>query len=468
MDILVNEQLIIDIKTRISLVEVASAYTKLEMDGANYKGCCPFPGHDEKTPSFVIFPKGKLDWENFYCFGCHAGNKEETGIGNDIISFVMAVEGLTFIEACQYLCDKYNVPYQQRTYNPEAARLKKVKTDENLNYYRNLINTPIVMNYLAGRGITPESVKKFRLGLTSGNEYSEWKRNRLVFGITDIAYEPIKANTIALGYRNLMGQIETTDGHEYFPNGQPNVKYRNDSESIIFDKGKTLYGLNFANKAIRKRKFAIVVEGYVDVILMHQAGLDNTVAPLGTSFTEDQMDLLRRYTDQILFFLDSDNAGLESMRRTLPKLLEKGFSVLVVEAPTGQDPADLVNSLNQNCTAISEYIRSNSTPALQWSIDKSLKIYDAAVHKAKVEALGVALPLLDKITHRESKIAYITSIGHRLGIDASAFLLTEPKKEMPAKTDEMGFKQQEVKPVSKLSKLQNSWTPAPMPVPVAN
>ena len=424
MGIQINDQLIYDIKTKIDLVDVVSKYAKIESDGTNHVCCCPFPDHNEKTPSFTIHAPGKMDWQTFYCYGCHVGSKEETGVGSDVISFIMAMENLEFKEACQFLCDNYGIPYQNYEANPQAIKMKKEKTDQNIKYYNNLMNNSLVLNYLSERGISPESAKRFRLGLTYQSEYNGWKRNRLVFGITDVHYNNDKVSTIAFGYRNLMGEIKTPDGCEYFPNDTPNVKYRNDSESIIFDKSKNLYGLSLALKAIREKKYAIVVEGYMDVILMHQAGFENTVAPLGTSFTEQQMDILRKYTDQILFFLDSDEAGLKSMRRILPKLLEKGFSVLVVEAPHGYDPADLVNSMNQNTNDIAKYLKNNSTPALQWCIDKSMKIYDAIVHKAKIDILTNVLPLVDKVKHRESKIAYTSQVASRIDVDASAILLT--------------------------------------------
>ena len=439
----VNDQLIHEIKTKINLTDVVGEYTRVEADGNNFKCCCPLPGHQEKTPSFTIFgPSEKAEWQTMYCFGCHAGNREETGIGNDVISFVMAMENMSFIEACQYLCDKYGIPYQNAEVNPEILAQKKKKTDENLKYHANLMSNQLVQKYLMDRGVRTESFRKFRLGLTYVNEYQGWKRNRLVFGITDTHYDVTKASTVAFGFRSLQGQIETPDGMEYFPNDMPDVKYRNDPESNIFDKGKTLYGLNYAIPAIRKKKFAIVVEGYMDVILMHQAGFENTVAPLGTSFTDAQMDLVRKYTDQLLFFLDSDNAGLKSMQRVLPRLLEKGFSVLVVEAPHGYDPADLVNSLGQDSVAVQNYIKNNSTPALQWYVEKSLKVYDAIVHKAKVEALNSILPIIDKVAHRESQIAYISNISNRIGVDASAMLMTRPQPhEEPKEEKATVFKQ---------------------------
>lgn len=462
MGIAINDQLIREIKSKVSLVKLVGEYTELIADGNNYKGNCPFPGHTEKTPSFTIFPSNdKVEWETYYCFGCHAGNKEETGIGNDSISFVMAMNNMSFIESCQYLCDKYGIPYQDYEVNPEVLKLKKQKTDENVKYFNNLMASPLVLCYLNERGINQESIRKFRLGLTSSNEYYGWKKNRLVFGITDMHYDLNKISTVAFGYRSLQGQIDSVDGMEYFPNDMPDVKYRNDSESIIFDKGKMLYGLNFAAQSIRKKKFAILVEGYVDAIVMHQAGFDNTVASLGTSLTDEQMDLLKRYTDQLLFFQDSDDAGLKSMQRILPRLLEKGFSVLVVEATHGMDPADLVNSFNQDYATIQKYIKTNSTPALQWCINKSLRVYDSIIHKAKVDALNSILPVIDKVAHRESQIAYLSNISERIGVDASVMLLTKQNEEAKKKEEKVIFSKPLTKATVPAGAAQRTW-PTPI------
>lgn len=426
-DILVDEALKHEIKSRADIVEVVNQYVKLVRDGNLYRGLCPF--HKEKTPSFVVTEAGYNDnqYGSFYCYGCHAGNKEETKIGNDVIAFVMAMEDADFLPACQMLCDKYNIPYQRRNVDPEVIRLKQQVTQKNLQYHNNLLQNNLVLNYLKERGVDGKSITKFRLGLTPSNDFPDWKCNRLVFGITDVNYEPSKANTLAMGYRCLQGQVKSPDGMEYFPNCDIKSKYRNDAESRIFSKKKNLYGLNYAVKPIRKMGFSIVVEGYLDVILMHQTGFDNTVAPMGTSFTDEQMNILLRYTKQLLFFMDADERGLESMRRVLPRLLEKGFSVLVVEAPQGKDPAELCLELGQDRTLMANYIREHSTPALQWCTNTALALYESKVHKAKLEALDVVLPILDKVSHRPSKIAYMSSIADRLNINA-ALLVKEPEK----------------------------------------
>ena len=418
-NIVIDEGLKHEIKLRADIVQVISQYVTLKREGSLYKGLCPF--HKEDTPSFVIKPKGYKDnqYGSFYCYGCHAGNREETNIGNDVIAFVMAIEDVEFMEACQMLCDMFNIPYQLRQRDPEVDRLKQQMTNKNIAYHNYLNQNVLAMNYLVTRGVTAESISKFRIGLVPPNEQPEWKRNRLVFGITDINYKPEKANTIAMGYRCLMGAIEAPDKMEYFPNCNKDAKYMNDAESKIFKKSRVLYGLNYAIKPIRRMGFAIVVEGYLDVVIMHQSGFENTVAPMGTSFTDEQMDLLKRYTNQLMFFMDSDERGLEAMRKVLPKLLEKGFSILVVEAPKGLDPADLANNLGQDKGKMSAYIRNHSTPALQWCTNTALLQYESKVHKAKIEALRVVLPILDKVTHRESKIAYSSAIADKLDINAS-------------------------------------------------
>ena len=424
-DIIIDEGIKHEIKTQANIEEVIGQYVTLIQEGALYRGLCPF--HNEKTPSFTVMPRGynNSEYGGFYCHGCHAGNREETNIGNDVIGFIMAIEEVDFMTACQMLCDKYNIPYQKRVVDPVADKMKRDTTSKNEEYYKNLMSNQLVLGYLAERGVYGSSLSKFRMGLTSSRELG-WRKNRLVFGITDINYEPSKANTVGMGYRSLMGVVKAPDGMEYFPNDDPKRKYCNDSESKIFSKKKTMFGLNYAAKPIRKLGFAIVVEGYMDVVLMHQTGFENTIAPMGTSFTNDQMDILKKYTKQLLFFLDADERGLEAMRRTLPRLLEKGFSVLIIQAPQGKDPADLCLQLGQNNSLMANYIRENSTPALQWCVNAALDVYESKIHKAKLDALGVILPILDKVGHRESRIAYTSAIAKRLDVDAGLLLEDKP------------------------------------------
>lgn len=433
-DILVDDTLKNEIKTQANIVDVIGQYVTLIQEGSLYRGLCPF--HNEKTPSFTVMPAGygNSEYGSFYCHGCHAGNKEETEIGNDVIGFIMAIEEVDFLSACEMLCDKFNIPYQRKVTDPEVYKLKQKTTAQNETYYNNLITNKLVLGYLADRGVYSQSISKFRMGLTTSTDFPGWKKNRLVFGITDVNYEPSKANTIAMGYRSLMGVVKSPDKMEYFPNDDPTRKYCNDSESKIFSKKKTLFGLNYATKAIRKLKFAIVVEGYLDVVLMHQTGFENTVAPMGTSFTNDQMDILKRYTKQLLFFLDADERGLDAMRRSLPRLLERGFSVLVIQAPQGKDPAELCLQFGQNQSLMSNYIREHSTPALQWCVNTALEIYESKVHKAKLDALNVVLPILDKVGHRESRIAYVSAIAKRLDVDAG-LLIDKPDATQQAVTE---------------------------------
>lgn len=426
-NILIDEELKQAIKDQVDMVHLIGQYVTLIEESTVFKGLCPF--HEEKTPSLAVKKDDSGRGSSFYCYGCHAGNYEETGIGSDAIGFVMAKEDVDFVQACKMLCDMYNIPYKTRHTDPEVIKMKQEMTTKNVEYYNNLARDSKVLRYLRDRGVNNESIASFRLGLTSGNEYPAWKSNRLVFGITDTNYDSSKAQTIAMGFRLLQGQVESEDGLEYYPNIDLDSKYRNSANSKIFTKSSTLYGLNLAAKSIKRSGYALVVEGYLDVILMHQAGFTNTVASMGTSFSETQMDLIKSYTDQLLFFMDTDEAGLLSMRQILPKLLEKGFNVLVVEAPKGKDPADLVRVLGQDNSMVSDYIKSNSHPALQWCTKGSIELYESAVHRAKVAALEAILPILDKVNHRSSKIAYISDIANKLGIDASLLVDFKPDKQ---------------------------------------
>ena len=419
MSIHVTEELKHEIRTRCSLTDVVSNYTTSKK--GNLTICkCPF--HAENNPSFTIYPpKEDYPYETFYCYSCHAGNKKETGIGNDVISFIMAVQKLEYFDACQFLCDKYGISYEHYNVSPEMQNLKEKKNNQNILYYQNLMNNKLALQYLHNRGITKESIYKFRLGLTPSD--IPYPKNRLVFGITDVCYKQENVKTIGMAYRVLQGQIKSPDCAEYFPDQEPTRKYVNDSDSPIFKKGNNLFGMNYAKEAIRKSNYAIVVEGYFDVILMHQAGLENTVGIMGTSFTDEQMNILRKYCDRIFLFLDSDARGIESMNILLPKLLEKDFNVCIIEAPNNQDPAELVLSYNQDKSKVAQFIARNTKPAVQWYSEKALLDYDNKVYRAKMDVLKFVLPVLDKVSHRESKICCISEIADRLKIEPSLLVL---------------------------------------------
>jgi len=341
-----SDDVIREVREANDIVDVIGSYITLNRKGSkNYFGLCPF--HNEKTPSFSVNESEQY----FHCFGCH-----ESG---NVITFVMKMENMNFIEAMQYLADRAHIALPEAKSSPEEmermkrrARMLSAAKDTARYYYMNLRQNPEgkrALEYLKSRGVTDEYLKKFGLGyapvsrsglsrylaqkgyaedelikagLLFGKEGSTYDRffNRLMFPIFDSA-----GNVIAFGGR-VMGE------------GTP--KYLNSSDSEIFNKRRNLYGLSISKHT--KREFLLLVEGYMDVLSVHQAGFDNAVASLGTALTPEQARLLKRYTDEVVLCYDSDAAGTNAARRGIPILQDAGLRVRVAQVPDGKDPDEFI------------------------------------------------------------------------------------------------------------------------------
>jgi DNA primase len=331
---MVSDGAVEEVKARLDIVEHISDYLPLKKAGHNWRGLCPF--HPEKTPSFMVSREKQI----FHCFGC--------GAGGDIIGFTMKQEGLTFPEALRILAKKAGV---ELVLDPRAQgereALKAIQWEALRFYQAALERSKEAKAYLKKRGVTEDSKKAFSLGwaphgwqglhehlkgkghkdpmllksglFASGNKglYDAF-RERIMFPILDLHGE-----AIAFGGR-LMGE------------GQP--KYLNSSDTPLFKKGETLYALEKAKEEIRKRERAVVVEGYMDAIMCHQAGIANTVAPLGTALTAGHLKKLGRYAPRLVLVFDGDQAGLAAARRSLPLIFEHEMRADLLALPKGEDP----------------------------------------------------------------------------------------------------------------------------------
>jgi DNA primase catalytic core len=340
-----------EIKRRIDIADVISQYVPLQRAGRRLKACCPF--HQEKTPSFYVDPQGGF-WK---CFGC--------GAGGDVFSFVMQMEGLTFVEAGERLAEKVGLEWKTA---PDAAeRTQRRREAQSVNdvaaafFADNLYKDPSAEHaraYVKKRGFTGETVKLFRLGYAldgwdgllrhlrtrgvdeataesmglvklgdHGGRYDVF-RNRLMFPITDVT-----GKIIAFGGRTLSADDP--------------AKYLNSPETSVFKKGQTVYALSLARQAIAELGYCIVVEGYTDVISLHQAGIRNVVACLGTAMTADHLKLLRRYTERVTLTYDADAAGMQAALRNVALFEGSGVDVRVAVLPPGEDPDECVRRVGQ-------------------------------------------------------------------------------------------------------------------------
>ena len=343
-----SDDIIEEVRQKNDIVDVVSQYVKLTRKGSSYFGLCPF--HNEKTPSFSVTPGKQM----YYCFGC--------GAGGNVFNFIMEYENYTFGEALKHLADRAGVELPQIEYSKEVrekaqerAELLEINKQAAQYFYYQLRTEKSAQGYqyLTGRGLSEETMRKFGLGYSDkfgGGLYQFLKSkgygddrlresglfnvderhgmydkfwNRVIFPIMDV-------NNRVIGF-----------GGRVMGDGKP--KYLNSPETKIFDKSRNLYGLNVARTT--RRKYLILCEGYMDVISMHQAGFTNAVASLGTALTSGHASLLKRYTQEVLLLYDSDEAGVRAALRAIPILREAGVNSRVVNLRPYKDPDEFIKNL---------------------------------------------------------------------------------------------------------------------------
>lgn len=328
------------------IVEIVSEFVSLKKRGSNYLGCCPF--HNEKTPSFSVSPAKGI----FKCFGCgKAGNS---------VTFVMEHEHLSYVDALKFVAKKYNIEVKERELSPEEQHQNDdresmmVLSSFAQQYFSDILNKSaegksVGLSYFKERGFTLKTISKFQLGysLDSRNELSKsalkegYKKEFLVraglslekndglidrfFGRVMFPIHSVSGRVIAFGARTLRTDKNT-------------AKYLNSPESEIYVKSKSLYGIFFAKKALTQYNKCYLVEGYTDVISMHQAGIENVVASSGTSLTVEQIRLIKRFTPNVTVLYDGDAAGIKASLRGIDMLLEEGMNVKSLLLPDGEDP----------------------------------------------------------------------------------------------------------------------------------
>ena len=343
-----SDDIIEEVRQKNDIVDVVSQYVKLTRKGSSYFGLCPF--HNEKTPSFSVTPGKQM----YYCFGC--------GAGGNVFNFIMEYENYTFGEALKHLADRAGVELPKIEYSREVrekaqerAELLEINKQAAQYFYYQLRTEKGAQGYqyLTGRGLSEETMRKFGLGYSDkfgGGLYQFLKAkgygddrlresglfnvderhgmydkfwNRVIFPIMDV-------NNRVIGF-----------GGRVMGDGKP--KYLNSPETKIFDKSRNLYGLNVARTT--RRKYLILCEGYMDVISMHQAGFTNAVASLGTALTSGHASLLKRYTQEVLLLYDSDEAGVRAALRAIPILREAGVNSRVVNLRPYKDPDEFIKNL---------------------------------------------------------------------------------------------------------------------------
>ncbi len=416
------------IKERLGIAEIIGSYIKIEGAGINFKARCPF--HNEKTPSFFISPVRNT----FYCFGC--------GAKGDIFEFVQRFEGIDFSGALKVLAERAGVPL---TFEKSEAKDEKKELllilEEAMNYYRDTLKEHSeVQTYLTDRGLTSETIEKFKLG------YAKASWRALSDYLVSRNYDPALIEKAGLTKMGPKGAYDRFRGRIMFPlfdssgrvvafsgrifdqslegSDSTPAKYVNSPETPLYHKSHILYGFDKAKEGIRKWTFAIVVEGQMDLLMSHQAGFTNTVALSGTALTKDQLTLLQRFTDRLVLSLDADTAGLTASGKSASLALQEGIDVKVAHIVGGKDPADIVK---ESVEQWKEIIRS-SKHVVEFYLDV-LALRESDKRKFRLAVTTSVLPYVAQIKSSVDREHFIEVIANRLGIPRSA--LIEDMKRIP-------------------------------------
>lgn len=433
-----------EVKDRLDIVEVIGRHVHLQKSGRYFKGLCPF--HTEKTPSFYVFP----DSQGWHCFGCNKGG--------DLFNFVMDFEGLDFRTALEELARRAGVELQPRTPEQveaenESERLRNLLEAAAAYYHTLLLTAPQAAHaraYVERRGFTQETLSTFQLGYS----LNDWDALRsYLFGKGFSVEEQVKTGMLVVRegggtfdrFRNRLmipihdrrGRVIAFGGRVLNPEDQP--KYMNSPQTTLFDKSNVLFGYHLANQAIREADAAIIVEGYMDVMIPHQAGYKNVVAPMGTALTEGHLQQLQRLTKRFILALDPDAAGihgtlqgLETARQTLDREWEAIFDprglvgvegrlkadIRVVVLPEGRDPDEVI----LEDPARWEKLITESQPIVRFFFEQLLKQENPREPKGKARIVDAMLPLLNDIGDSVEREAYVQDIALRLGLDARGLL----------------------------------------------
>ena len=445
-----SDELIEEIKSANDIVDVVSQYVTLKRQGTTYFGPCPF--HREKTPSFAVTP----DKQIYHCFGC--------GEGGNVVRFVMRVENIGFKEAIEFLAERAKITLPTTDYREEGlsqdefklreyhkSQMYEINKEAGRFFYNNIEKSEQVKDYIKNRKLSLNTVRRFGLGFAlddnglyqylkdkgfqeedmlatgligkseKGYLYDKFK-NRLMFPIFDV-----RGRVVAFGGRALASHEELKAQH--IP------KYVNSPENLIYTKGRHLYGMNLAKKNSEKMKRILVVEGYMDVISPHQAGITSVVASLGTALTEAQGKLLRQYAEEVVLSYDSDAAGQKAIMRGLEVMQSLGVMAKVLQMEGAKDPDEFVLKYGPERF---EKLISNSLSAVEYKIKMLKQNYNLEDTTDKIKFLNKMAEVLAKVENNIERDIYIEKLSKEVGVG---------KEAIQAEVERVLFK--DSKPVSK-------------------
>lgn len=422
---LISKETIQQVLNRLDIVEVINGFVKLKKRGANYLGLCPF--HNEKSPSFTVSPSKEI----YKCFGC--------GKSGNTISFLMEHEKLTYAEALKWLANKYSVTVEETELTPEQK--EQVQISDSLyiinkfaqEYFAQVLNEPgegqdVGHAYFKERGFTDETIKKFGLGYCTSerdafarkaiaNQFNE--QLLLKTGLVALRDDQLVDNyrgRIIFPIHNQSGKV-TGFGARIIKKNDRAPKYINTPENEIYNKSRILYGLWFARQSIDRNNECYLVEGYTDVISLHQSGVENTVASSGTSLTVEQVRLVKKHTKNLTILYDGDAAGIKAALRGLDIALEEGLNVKVALLPDGHDPDSYIRFAG--AAGFTDFINKEKKDVILFQIQVALQDAgdDSQKRSALVNQVAETISRINKVEDFTKQQDYIRRSAELLKVD---------------------------------------------------
>ena len=417
---MIPEDIINEIKYRNDIETAVSQYVNLKRRGKNLVGLCPF--HSEKTPSFTVYPENG----SFYCFGC--------GVGGDVFTFTGLIENLDYIEAVKLLAERSGVTLPQDGYDDSMQRLKNRIYDINRDtarFFHSYLMSPEgkwALDYLTGRGLTLKTIRHFGLGAAPDS----W--DMLIKHLKGKGYsesDMIAANVVGKSQRgtlydrfrkrvmfpiiNIRGNIIAFSGRAMPGEDKQGGKYVNTSDTPVYKKSANLFGMNFAKNSCSES--IILVEGNMDVISLHQAGFTNTVAPLGTAFTSEQVNLLARYTKEIVLTLDADAAGQKAIRRASELLAGSGLKVRVISIPDGKDPDEYIKKNGADRFAA---LLQGAVSDIEYRLLTAAGGIDTSSDDGRLKYISAAAEIVAQSDDMITRDIYIGRLSEKYGVSRTA------------------------------------------------
>lgn len=409
-----------ELKSRCDITDIVSSYVNLKRRGKNMVGLCPF--HNEKTASFNIYP----DNGSFYCFGC--------GAGGDIITFIMKIENLDYIDAVRFLAQRAGLQMPEEEADVSMSRLRMRVREinrETARFYHGYMMSPEGrrgLDYFLQRGLSIKTIKHFGLG------YSPDTRYALVNHLRNLKYsdeEMIQAN---VAFKSRAGYtVDRFIGRAMFPIidvsgnvvafggralGDDKPKYINTSDTPVYHKSHGLFAMNFAKNSGKDQY--ILAEGYMDVISLHAAGFDSAIASLGTSLTTEQARIISRYAKEVVICYDSDAAGQKAAQRAIPMLRDTGILVKVMTVPGNKDPDEFMKSEGKDGPAKFKALIESCGNDVEYRLEKLKQNFNIATNDGKVQYLTGACEILASVDNDIERDVYAGKLSQELGVDRNA------------------------------------------------